>query len=168
MLIEAIKLTQNLQNSAASPGPIIVNCSAGVGRTGVFITIAMIYQQIEALFNSKDPEKIKEEASEMSIYSKVDNLRNQRPYMVQTEAQYKFIDSIFPVCVSINVIITSIMWKLPVRGHEWHMWNEQSGTPWVSVLFYCENIRQDERWVVLLQDRHHSLTLSAQYTLNYS
>lgn len=33
-----------------------------------------------------------------------------------TEAQYKFISSIFPVCVSINFIITSIMWKLCFRG----------------------------------------------------
>lgn len=30
------------------------------------------------------------------------------------------------------------------------------------MLFYCENIRQDEPRVTLLQDRHHTPTLSTQ------
>ena len=51
--------------------PLLVHCSAGVGRTGTFITLDMMMQQIEA------------EAT-LSVYQCVRNLRTQRMHMVQT------------------------------------------------------------------------------------
>ncbi|XP_077428203.1 receptor-type tyrosine-protein phosphatase delta-like isoform X14 [Vanacampus margaritifer] len=62
----------------ADAGPLIVHCSAGVGRTGCFIVIDAM------------AERIKHEKT-VDIYGHVTLMRSQRNYMVQTEDQYIFI-----------------------------------------------------------------------------
>ncbi|XP_059485585.1 receptor-type tyrosine-protein phosphatase S-like, partial [Neocloeon triangulifer] len=71
-----LKRVKALNSSDA--GPIIVHCSAGVGRMGCFIVIDSMI------------ERMKHEKS-IDIYGHVTCLRAQRNYMVQTEDQYIFI-----------------------------------------------------------------------------
>nr|XP_038035872.1 receptor-type tyrosine-protein phosphatase eta isoform X9 [Anas platyrhynchos] len=59
--------------------PVLVHCSAGVGRTGTFIAIDRLIQQIE-MENTVD------------VYGVVYDLRMHRPLMVQTEDQYVFLN----------------------------------------------------------------------------
>ncbi|XP_065657512.1 tyrosine-protein phosphatase Lar isoform X12 [Hydra vulgaris] len=59
----------------------IVHCSAGVGRTGTYITIDTQIKQIK-------------KKQEISIYANVSRIREQRCLLVQTEDQYIFIHNV--------------------------------------------------------------------------
>ncbi|XP_065842334.1 tyrosine-protein phosphatase non-receptor type 11-like [Oscarella lobularis] len=62
-------------------GPIVVHCSAGIGRTGTFIVIDILLSLIRQ--QGVD--------CEIDIMKTIQMVRAQRSGMVQTEAQYKFI-----------------------------------------------------------------------------
>ncbi|XP_067162770.1 receptor-type tyrosine-protein phosphatase O isoform X6 [Apteryx mantelli] len=66
------------QKSAKSKGPIIIHCSAGVGRTGTFIALDRLLQHI------RDHEFV-------DVLGLVSDMRSYRMSMVQTEEQYIFI-----------------------------------------------------------------------------
>ncbi|KAM6967733.1 tyrosine-protein phosphatase non-receptor type 6 [Aplochiton taeniatus] len=62
-------------------GPMIIHCSAGIGRTGTFVVIDMIIETIDT----------KGLECDIDIQKSIQMVREQRSGMVQTEAQYKFI-----------------------------------------------------------------------------
>ncbi|KAK0148404.1 Receptor-type tyrosine-protein phosphatase C [Merluccius polli] len=59
-------------------GPIVVHCSAGVGRTGTYIGIDAMMEGLES-------------EGQVDIYGYIVNLRRQRCLMVQVETQYILI-----------------------------------------------------------------------------
>jgi len=73
-LVFQVQNNQRVQEHA----PVVVHCSAGGGRTGVFIAISTAIERYQQ-------EKL------IDIFDLVKNLRNQRPAMVQTLEQYRFI-----------------------------------------------------------------------------
>ncbi|XP_061675723.1 tyrosine-protein phosphatase non-receptor type 6 isoform X1 [Syngnathoides biaculeatus] len=76
-------LTQVNSKQAEYPGagPMIIHCSAGIGRTGTIVVIDMIIQTIDTIGLNCD----------IDISKYIQMVREQRSGMVQTEAQYKFI-----------------------------------------------------------------------------
>lgn len=76
-VIELIGQVHKTKEQFGQTGPITVHCSAGVGRTGVFITLSIVLERMRY-------EGI------IDVYNTVKVLRTQRPAMVQTEDQYQF------------------------------------------------------------------------------
>ena len=66
-------------------GPIVSHCSAGIGRTGTFISIYYLYKEI------KDQIDKKKDIIQFSIFNLVRKLKEMRIAMVQNLIQYKFI-----------------------------------------------------------------------------
>jgi len=62
--------------------PIVVHCSAGIGRTGTFLAVHMALQKINSGHQLPEIEFVKKI---------VINLREQRLGMVQSKDQYKFV-----------------------------------------------------------------------------
>ncbi|XP_048215432.1 receptor-type tyrosine-protein phosphatase beta isoform X1 [Perognathus longimembris pacificus] len=77
-LIQFVRTVRDYINRTPGPGPTVVHCSAGVGRTGTFIALDRILQQLD----SKDS---------VDIYGAVHDLRLHRVHMVQTECQYVYL-----------------------------------------------------------------------------
>ncbi|XP_043846704.1 tyrosine-protein phosphatase non-receptor type 11-like isoform X1 [Dromiciops gliroides] len=69
------------QSSVPGSGPIVVHCSAGIGRTGTIIVIDILVDTIRRQGLDCD----------IDIPRTIQRVRQQRSGMVQTEAQYKFV-----------------------------------------------------------------------------
>nr|XP_036856157.1 receptor-type tyrosine-protein phosphatase beta isoform X1 [Manis javanica] len=77
-LIQFVRTVRDYINRTPGAGPSVVHCSAGVGRTGTFIALDRLLQQLD----SKDS---------VDIYGAVHDLRLHRAHMVQTECQYVYL-----------------------------------------------------------------------------
>ncbi|XP_055611182.1 tyrosine-protein phosphatase 69D-like [Uranotaenia lowii] len=59
-------------------GPILVHCSAGAGRTGIFVALDTLSQQLN-------------EEGQVSIFNTICDMRYQRNFLVQSLKQYIFL-----------------------------------------------------------------------------
>lgn len=67
-----------INDIAPEEGPIVVHCSAGIGRTGTFIALDYLLKEVMA----KDS---------IDVINCVSKLRQQRAFSIQTDMQYAFL-----------------------------------------------------------------------------
>ncbi|XP_028970889.2 receptor-type tyrosine-protein phosphatase beta isoform X9 [Esox lucius] len=77
-LIQFVRTVRDYINRTPGSGATVAHCSAGVGRTGTFIVLDRVLQQLD----TKDT---------VDIYGAVFDLRLHRSHMVQTECQYAYL-----------------------------------------------------------------------------
>ncbi|XP_028426103.1 receptor-type tyrosine-protein phosphatase beta isoform X2 [Perca flavescens] len=77
-LIQFVRTVRDYVDRSPSTGATVVHCSAGVGRTGTFIALDRVLQQMDS-------------KGTIDLYGCVFDLRLHRQHMVQTECQYSFL-----------------------------------------------------------------------------
>uniref|UniRef100_A0A8C7X4P2 protein-tyrosine-phosphatase n=1 Tax=Oryzias sinensis TaxID=183150 RepID=A0A8C7X4P2_9TELE len=77
-LIQFVRTVRDYVNRSPGSGPTVVHCSAGVGRSGTFIVLDRVLQQLDV-------------RDTVDIYGAVFDLRLHRSHMVQTEGQYSYL-----------------------------------------------------------------------------
>lgn len=77
-LIQFVRTVRDYVDRSPSTGATVVHCSAGVGRTGTFMALDRVLQQLDS-------------KGTVDLYGCVFDLRLHRQHMVQTECQYSFL-----------------------------------------------------------------------------
>ncbi|KAK7485110.1 hypothetical protein BaRGS_00023650 [Batillaria attramentaria] len=77
-LVDFWRTVTTSHRNQQSPSPLLVHCSAGVGRTGTFISLDIAID-------------VAQKQSEIDIFAIVQRMREDRVNMVQTKSQYRFV-----------------------------------------------------------------------------
>ena len=74
-----------IAKNTGESGPIIIHCSAGIGRTGSFCAVFNEIQEFDVHIMEKPKESFM-----VDMYRQIQRLRSNRPGMVQTAEQLEF------------------------------------------------------------------------------
>lgn len=111
-ILQVDKINRIQTSSADDPDPpVMVNCSAGIGRTGAFITLSSLLRSYACLppsISAQPPPPLPPSplgplppgVSEDLIAQEIDSCREQRPGMVQTDAQVVFLYRVLNMVLS--------------------------------------------------------------------
>jgi netrin-G3 ligand len=76
-----LKFVQLVGNHRTGKNPLLVHCSAGVGRSGTFMAIDAMMQRLK-------------EKNDLNIYEYIYSMRCERPFMIQNVEQYIFVHEV--------------------------------------------------------------------------
>lgn len=92
-ILSFINTVKNDKSSLATPSPTLVHCSAGVGRTGIFIVLYHLIERIE-----HNDQKI-------DLFNFIASLRWQRPWLLGIQIQYEYCHEINDILQQSNTSI---------------------------------------------------------------
>ncbi|CAD5220356.1 unnamed protein product [Bursaphelenchus okinawaensis] len=78
--VSTCREVRNMVHKLYEKKPIVIHCSAGIGRTGTFVAIEMVCHRL-----------MKEEDFNFSMMDIIKKLRDQRMHAVQNDQQYAFV-----------------------------------------------------------------------------
>jgi len=93
---------ENYFESYNKKNPVIIHCSAGVGRTGTLISIYNIHYIFRRCL------EMKKETIVINVFNIVRKLKEQRFWMVQTYSQYEMIYSFLNIFIRKNLYFSKI------------------------------------------------------------
>jgi len=80
-----IKLTEIVDQNNVGEGPMVVHCSAGIGRSGTFCAIHSYVRYLRKYYKEHN------DIPDINIPRRLIELRKDRPKMIQTKEQYEFV-----------------------------------------------------------------------------
>jgi len=87
-----IKFTEKVDEYNKNGKPLLVHCSAGIGRSGTFCAIHSYVRYLKQYYAAKnDPNINLIPLPDINVPQRLIELRRDRPKMIQTKEQYEFV-----------------------------------------------------------------------------
>ncbi|KAK3607688.1 hypothetical protein CHS0354_010677, partial [Potamilus streckersoni] len=94
-LVHFLRKVRSTKVPGITSGPMVVHCSAGIGRTGTFLALDYLVDQAEQL-------------GSIDVFSCVETLRKQRANLVQNVEQYRFLHEALTEALTCSTSVLSV------------------------------------------------------------